>query len=138
MPEFNFISIALAGLVPLIVGFMWYHPKVMGTTLNNEIAGKELTDEEMKHGHHPMVYIMTYVFSFMIAMLITAILSTHAIEDQNLQHGAFHGFGASLFMGIPTFAVIAMFENKSIKYIFIHSIYWMISFIIMGAVIGGM
>ena len=133
MPEIKLLPILLSALVPLIVGWAWYAPGVMGNKLKVDL-GNENTESK----HHPMVYVMTFIFSILISMLIGAILSTHAPEEMNLQHGAFHGLMASIFMGIPTFAVIAMFESKSIKYILIHAAYWMISFTIMGAIIGGM
>ena len=132
MPELNLTALLLSALVPLVVGSIWYAPKVMGNAIKNE----QHTDNPEKK-HHPMVYVFTFIFSFLISMLIAAIISTHAPEDQNLQHGAFHGLMASIFMGIPTFAVIALFESRSIKYILIHAIFWMICFTIMGGIIGG-
>lgn len=28
----NFVAIIVAALVPMIIGFIWYHPKVFGNT----------------------------------------------------------------------------------------------------------
>ena len=131
MPELHLTQILISALIPLIIGSIWYSPKVMGNAIKAE-SQNESNDGK----HHPMVYVMTFIFSILISMLIGAILSTHAPEDMNWQHGAFHGLMASIFMGIPTFAVIAMFESRSIKYILIHAGYWMISFTIMGGILG--
>jgi surface polysaccharide O-acyltransferase-like enzyme len=133
MPSFNLLALLISALVPLVVGGFWYAPKVMGNAISNEVHGQSTNLR-----HHPMVFVATFIFSFMISMLIAAILSTHAVEDQNMQHGAFHGLAAAVFMGVPSFAIIAMFEFKSIKYLTIHALYLMVSFAIMGAIIGGM
>ncbi|MBT8188980.1 MAG: DUF1761 domain-containing protein [Bacteroidia bacterium] len=131
MPEINLTAVILGGLMPLLIGYIWYHPKVFGDILSIINHG-----EIIKKPHPPLVYFVTFILSVLITMLIAAILSTHAIEDQTAAHGAFHGLMASIFMGIPTFAIIAMFESKSVKYILIHAFYWMICFALMGFIVG--
>lgn len=130
MPTLNFTAIAICSLIPLLFGYIWYHPKVMGDKL------KSLNDEAESHSHSVHVYILTVVAGFLIAMLLAGIFSGHAAEEKTLAHGAFHGGAAAVFMGIPTFMVIALFEGKSAMYVLIHALYWFISFTIMGAVIG--
>lgn len=131
MPEINLTAIIIGGFIPLVIGYIWYHPKVFGNTLSMINYG-EITQKK----HSPVVYILSFVLSVLITMLLAAILSTHAIEDQTAEHGAFHGLMASIFMGIPTFAIIAMFESKSARYILIHAFYWMVCFTLMGLVVG--
>jgi hypothetical protein len=100
------------------------------------LAKENGADSKEAKPHHPMVYLLTLIASFLIAMLLAAILSTHSEEDRVLLHGLFHGGSAAIFMGIPTFMVIALFESKSATYILIHALYWFISMALMGGVIG--
>ena len=44
----NFLAIAAAAVSTLVVGFVWYHPKVFGTVWMRE-AG--LTEEQLKKGN---------------------------------------------------------------------------------------
>ncbi|NNE26352.1 MAG: DUF1761 domain-containing protein [Saprospiraceae bacterium] len=132
-PSLNFTALAIAAFIPLIVGYIWYHPKVFGNAISAQIHG-----EPTEKKHSPLVYIVTLFLSLLMAMLIGAILSTHDPADVNLTHGAFHGAMASIFMAIPAFAIIALFEAKSMKYILIHAFYWLISMAIMGMIIGAM
>ena len=134
MPDFNFIAIGIASLIPLLVGAVWYLPGVMGDTLSTENG----VNPETKKKHSTATYVVTVIAGFLISMLIAAIMSTHAKSDITLAHGMFHGGVASLFMAIPPFLVIALFESKSLKYIIIHAIYWLISMVLMGGIIGFM
>ena len=129
-PTFNFTAIAICTLIPLLVGWIWYSPGVMGRLIAKE------NKEETPRSHPPRVYLLTLLASFLVAMLIAGIFSGHAEEDKTLLHGAFHGGAAAIFMGIPTFWVIALFEARSARYIIIHALYWFISMTLMGGVIG--
>ena len=63
----NLLIFALAALVPLIMGFIWYNPKVFGTVWM-ETSG--LTEEKIKGANMPLVFILCYIFSFMMIYLI--------------------------------------------------------------------
>ena len=45
---FNFIAILVAALATLLVGFVWYNPKVFGTIWMNETG---MTEEKAKQGN---------------------------------------------------------------------------------------
>ena len=131
MPPINTTGLMIASLIPLIVGSLWYTPMFFGNVLARQ---NETTAE--KKGHHPMVYILTLICSILISMLIGAIIGGHEVEEITWAHGAFHGFGAAVFLGIPAFVVIAIFEQKRFAYILIHAGYWLVSMTIMGAILG--
>ena len=44
----NFVAIIVAALIPMIIGFIWYHPKVFGNTWM-QVAG--MTEEKVKTGN---------------------------------------------------------------------------------------
>jgi hypothetical protein len=70
----NFISLIGAALVPMILGFIWYHPKVFGTVWMNESG---MTDEKIKSGNMALIFGLSFVFSLMLAF----IMNTIAIHD---------------------------------------------------------
>jgi hypothetical protein len=56
---------AIAALVPTIMGFIWYNPKVFGTAW---MASAGLTQETaMKDFNMPLVFGLSYVLSFFLA-----------------------------------------------------------------------
>ncbi len=54
---------------------------------------------------------------------------------RTFKHGALHGFLCGVFFAWPIIGTQALFESRSKKYIAIHSVYWMISMMLMGGII---
>jgi hypothetical protein len=158
--EMNYLAIAVAAMSTLVVGFIWYHPKVFGNVWMRE-AG--LTEEQLKKGNMLKIFGLTLILSFLIAMVVM-MLSVHQVgaygmiggevnadtlpsfqvfmddygmKFRTFKHGAFHGFLAGLFFALPMIAINGLFEHRSAKYIFINSGYWIVSLMLMGAIICG-
>ncbi|MEZ4793293.1 MAG: DUF1761 domain-containing protein [Gelidibacter sp.] len=158
--EMNFIAIAVAALSTLVVGFIWYHPKVFGTVWMNATG---LTDEELKKGNMLKIFGLTLILSFMIATVLQFLtihqtgafsmiggqvtsetlpsfqvfMDDYGMAFRTYKHGAFHGFLTGLFFALPLIAINGLFEHKSAKYIFVNSGYWIVSLTLMGAIICG-
>ncbi len=153
--EMNFLALLVAAVVPIIIGFLWYNPKVFGTTWMREA---EMTEAKMKSGNMPLIFGLSLLFSFLLAffmqMLVIhdvaamgmvannldsetykAFIAEHGGNFRTARHGFLHGIMASLFFVFPILAINAMFERKSWKYIFINFGYWAITIGIMGAII---
>ena len=159
----NLVTIALAALIPMAVGFTWYHPKIFGTKWMN-LAG--LTEEKIKDANMALIFILSYVFSLMMAMAIMSIvihqghvysilvktpgfgvpgspvqtmlenfMKEHGQNFRTFKHGVFHGVLFSIFFVLPLIATNGLFERKSWKYIFINTGYWLVTVSLMGGVI---
>ena len=156
--EMNFLALAVAAVSTLLVGFIWYHPKVFGTAWM-KAAG--LTEEDLKKGNMLKIFGLTLILSFMIATVLQmltihqmgamsltkgdlgelpsykAFMDDYGTVFRTFKHGAFHGFLTGLFFALPVIAITGLFEHKSAKYIFINSGYWIVSLTLMGAIICG-
>lgn len=159
----NFPILLLAALIPLVVGMVWYHPKVMGTAWMKH-AG--MTEEKIAGANMAVIFGLTYVLSFMLAIMLNTIVihqggiySTLAnnpgfgqegsdidtfIKDfmakygtnfRTFKHGAFHGVLASLFFVLPVMGVNALFERQGWRYIAINTGYWLLALALMGGII---
>lgn len=159
-PLFNLVILALSALIPMIVGFIWYNPKVMGK-IWMESSG--MTDEKVKNGNMPLIFGLSYVLSFFIAFALAQVVihqnGLFSLFEGNMEgakqvgeyltknfagwennfrdfgHGAFHGFFTAFTVGIPVLVTNALFERKGFKYIWVNGIYWIISMTLMGGVI---
>lgn len=63
----NFVVLLLAALVPLFIGFIWYNKNVFGKAW---IATSGMTEEKAKGANMPLVFGLTYLFSFFAAFAI--------------------------------------------------------------------
>jgi len=157
--EFNFIAIIVAALVPLIIGFIWYNPKVFG---NAWMQASGVTEEQIKGGNMAKIFGLALVFAFLLAFTLptlvnhqmgavsltggdieNALPSFQAFMDdygdafRTFKHGVFHGVLAGFFIALPILGTNALFERKSAKYILINSGYWIVTLGIMGGIICG-
>jgi hypothetical protein len=161
--KLNFLIIALTALVPSIIGFIWYHPKVAGTAWQKATG---LTDDQIKNANMPLIMGVSLLLSFLLAVQVnflvvhqahiySVVMDEPAFKDPNsalslmlkdfmeqygnnfrtFKHGAFHGTLASVFFMLPILATNALFERKSFKYIAINAGYWTITLAIMGGII---
>ena len=61
----------LAALEPLMVGFVWYNPKVFGTIWMNETG---MTEEKAKNSNMAKTFGLTYLLSLLIALILYAVV----------------------------------------------------------------
>ena len=163
MMHVNFIAVVIAALVPTLVGFVWYHPKVMGTIWSQQTG---VTMDSPKPRSMGVVFGISILLSFLLAGslmpltihqmgLYSMLANEPGINDPNseigqtvanlmakygtnfrtLKHGALHGFLSSLFFMVPILTTNALFELKSTKYILVNIAFWTICLTLMGAII---
>ncbi|MEO5643242.1 MAG: DUF1761 domain-containing protein [Bacteroidia bacterium] len=159
----NIGIIAIAALIPLVLGWIWYHPMVLGKAWMGP-AG--MTEEKLKAGNMIVIFLLTYILSFFVAFslqflvihqmhLKSILMNEPGINDKNseigifisnfiekygnnfrtFKHGMLHGTIAGITLALPVVAVTAMFERKGFKYIAINAGFWIICFMLMGGVV---
>ncbi|MFD0834761.1 DUF1761 domain-containing protein [Mariniflexile aquimaris] len=159
MDLLNPLAIVVAAVSALVVGFIWYNPKVFGTAWM-QAAG--MTDEQIKGGNMLKIFGLALVFAFLLATALpgivihqmgafslvggdeanalpsyAAFLADYSDVFRTFKHGAFHGVFTGIFIALPIIGTNALFERKSAKYIFINSGYWIVTLGVMGAIICG-
>lgn len=155
--EINFLAVLVSAIVPLIIGAIWYSPKVFGTAW---IKASGMTEEKMKSGNMAVIFGVTFVLSVLLAMSVNGMVVHQVAATQlaftnpdadsfkafmeefgNLHrsfgHGALHGAIGAIFFVLPVIGINALFERRGWKYILIHVGYWTITLTIMGAILCG-
>lgn len=155
----NFLALLLAALSTLVVGFIWYNPKVFGTIWMREAGLKE---EDMKGANMIKIFGLSIVYAFLISFLLqtvvihqfgalgmiggpdfiatakpsyAAFIADYGTAFRTFRHGALHGFFTGLFMILPTIGTTALYEKRSFKYVMVTGGFWIVCFMIMGGII---
>ena len=159
----NMLFVALAALVPLIIGFIYYNPKVFG---NAWMKAASVTEAQIKAGNKGKIFgvalILSFLLSFFLFQLvvhqtdyysvlineegfgvegsdimntIAAFMDTYGGHFRTFKHGALHGSLVGFFIGLPIIMINGLFETKSLKYGFINAFYWIITLGIMGGIL---
>lgn len=159
----NFLIIFLAAFIPLIVGFIWYNPKVFG---NAWMQASGMTPEKAKTANMLLVFGLSFLFALFLSVQIMfmvihqmhiasilinepdyidpngqlhhwylGFLEKYGKNFRTFKHGSFHGLLSGILLALPIVGTNALFEQKSWKYIWINAGYWIVSFSLMGGVI---
>jgi len=160
----NILVILAATLVPLIVGFVWYSPKIGFGKAWMQATG--ITMDDGKNTNMVLVFGLTILFSFFVAMamhmlvihqihivsllthqpdskdpnsesmtLLKRIMELFGTSYRTFKHGAFHGTLAGIMLAVPIIGVPALFERRSFKYVAINAGYWIVCMALMGGII---
>lgn len=155
--EFNFLAILVAAVIPIVLGFIWYNPKVFGIAW---MRAAEMTEVKMKGGNMAVIFGVSLLLSVMLAFftnfLVIHEFGVYGLTEGNLEgattqafleefqgvwrtfkHGALHGAMAGVMLALPIIGINALFERKSGKYILINAGYWIVCLTIMGSIISG-
>jgi hypothetical protein len=153
----------LAALVPMIMGFIWYNPKVFGTAW---MKAADMNEEKMKGANMAVVFIFTYLLSFFAAfaiqfmvvhqyhmysilanepgmkdpnsdlsMMVKSFMEKYGQNFRTFKHGVFHGTLGGITLALPIIGINAMFERKSFKYIMLNAGFWIVCMALMGGII---
>ena len=155
--EINFLALLVSAASTLVVGFIWYNPKVFGTIWMTESG---LTEEKMKGANMVLLFGMSLFYAFMMSMILqmlsihqwgavsmvggdittakpsfTAFMADYGTAFRTFKHGALHGFLTGLSLALPIVGTNALYERRSWKYTLVSGGYWIVSFMIMGGII---
>ena len=159
----NLVALLVAALVPMIVGFAWYHPKVFGTAW---MKVADMTEEKMQGANMLVIFGVSYVLSFLaagalysfvvhqahvfsilldepgfgdpkseIGMYFADFMERFGDNYRTFSHGVIHGILAGVALALPVLGTNALFERKGFKYIAINGGYWIVTFAVMGGII---
>ena len=160
MELFNPWAIPIAAVAALVIGAVWYNPKVFGTAWMRESG---MTEEKMKSGSMAKIFGLALLFAAMLALALVqvtnhqmgalslvggdataalpsyeAFMADYGTAFRDYGHGAFHGVIFGILVALPILGTNALFERKSAKYIFINLGYWIVTLAVMGAILCGM
>ena len=129
MSTVNWLAVLVAGISAFVLGGVWYSPALFGKAWMKENG---LTVEDVQKGSKGKIFGWSFILSLVIAANLAMFLNDPKI---NLEMGILYGLltGLWIFCGI---AIVALFELKTARYIFINGGYMLVALTLMGAIIG--
>lgn len=159
----NYYLLPLVALIPLVIGSIYYHPKVLGSAW---MKANNFTTADLDGGKMWLIFGLAYFASLLLTAALMPVVihqmgyistmmevegygvnGSEVMEEvksfqrnygkvgRNFGHGALHGILATIFLVVPIIGINALFERRSLKYVAIHVGYWLIVLALMGGVI---
>ncbi len=130
MSYVNYGAVVVAALSTFVLGGLWYSPLLFGKVW---MKANGFTEEQVEGFSKARMFGWSLVFALVMSMNLAMFLAT---EETNwvwgMTAGALAGVGW-VAMGI---GVVALFENKSWRYILVNAGYNVVAFVLMGLIIG--
>lgn len=128
--EINHLAVIVAALSNLIIGAIWYSPAFF---YKGWKTANGFTDEDMKDINPAKLYSISTLLSLIICYNMAAFLGDPTVD---WKFGTMAGFAAGFGWAAMVFAIIALYEKKSIRYILINGGYITVYFTLIGFILG--
>ncbi len=126
----NFWSVILAAISYLIIGSLWYSPLLFGKLWIKLIG---FCDEDFKRSQRLwVIFVFSFCSAFIASFLISAVLG----PKSNAEFGAVVGAAIALCWITMSKLTDVLFENKPVKLFLLHAGFDVVTFMVMGAIVG--
>lgn len=127
----NYVAIIAGAISIMVLGMIWFHPKVMGKSW---MEGAGLTEEDMKGGN-PMVMVGALLMALVLSYAASQ-YATHTQEGMSqFVHGMFHGLMPGLLFVAPVLISKGLFEKKPLSWILTGAVYWVLAITLASGIV---
>ena len=125
----NFGAVIAAALSMFVMGGLWYSPALFGKLWAKENG---FTEDFVNGGNKLKIFGGSFLLSLIMAFNLAGFVSGYQDWTWGLLGGFLAGFGW-LAMGL---GVLYLFERRSLKLFLINAGYFVVSFLVMGLILG--
>ncbi|RJQ34516.1 DUF1761 domain-containing protein [Candidatus Parcubacteria bacterium] len=132
MYEVTLLPVFIAGLVSVVIGFVWYHPRLFGGAWMRMTG---ITPESVERGKKrmPLMVILALLASMLAAYVLNYFGIAWGVYDII---GAFElGFWSWVGFVAPVMFGIVLWEQKPFALYLINALYWLVALIAMSIVL---
>jgi hypothetical protein len=126
----NHLAVFVCALLSLAVGALWYSPVLFCKAWQKETG---LSDEQVAGANPLRTYSITLLLAWIISYNLAFLLGD---SKTNWQWGVVAGLLAGVGWADTMFVIIALFEQRSFRYIVINCGYITVYFALIGLVLG--
>lgn len=135
----NWAAYAVAVVAQMIIGYIWFHPKVMGTMW---AKARGISVEEIMPKNKGMVYGFTILYTLLFTMFIMTNVTgpgQDVAPDGHSYHTFKHGIAHALiltgFVVLPVLGTPALYEGKKKGWMIVQMGYWFVRLIVAAGII---
>ena len=125
----NYLAVIAAALTSFIIGGVWFSPIMFANTWMKENGFKE---EEVKNANMGKIFGGSFVMALIISFNLAAFIG----PEGDFVFGLFAGFAAGFGWVAMSIGIDFLFERKSLKLYFINAGYHVVTYTIMGGILG--
>ncbi len=130
LDKVNIWAIILAAFSYLLIGSLWYSPLLFGKQWIRLLG---FTDEDFKT-NKPMWLILT--LSFLSAAIASFLIAVILGPKPNAEFGAIVGAAIALCWISMSKLYNVLFENQKVQLFLLHAGFDLVTFMVMGAIVG--
>ena len=129
MGSINYLAVIAAAASTFVIGGLWYSPLLFHRAW---MKANRFTDADVQRGNQAVIFGLAFVFAVLMAFNLAMFLNA---PDTTTAWGAAAGLLSAVWvvLGIGT---VALFERRPFAYTAINGGYWVVSFVVMGAILG--
>jgi hypothetical protein len=138
MDNTNWISMVLATITPMFIGFFYYHKKVFGKVW---LDSTSLTDKKTKKPNKIVAIGISIILSFFLSFVLLNFNNSGINQEGDFDtflHGAWHGTFMAITVVSPVIVINGFFGRKPWKNMLINIFYWIITLALMGGIVDAM
>jgi hypothetical protein len=128
--QINYLAVLAAAVSTFVIGGLWYSPAMFQRAWT---SANGLTEADLAKGNAAGIFGMAFVFALLMAANLAAFLSG---PDTTVAWGTTAGALTGVGWVLPAIGTVALFERRSARYIAINGGYFVVAFIVMGAILG--
>lgn len=126
----NHPAVITAAVSTFLLGGLWWSPMLFEKAWKEECG---FTDEFLKKGNMAKIFGLSFVFSLVMAYNLAFFVGT---PDVNAMMGAVYGFLTGFGWVAMGIFILGLFERRTWRYMLINAGFMMVSFTIMGLILG--
>ncbi|MCB0611038.1 MAG: DUF1761 domain-containing protein [Lewinellaceae bacterium] len=126
----NHLAVIAAALSTFVLGALWFSPILFGKAWMVE---NNLTEEDLKKGSMAKILGLALIFALVMAYNLGFFLADPSVD---FKMGALYGFLTGFGWVAMAIFTIGLFERKTWRYMLINAGYMIVSFTVMGMILG--
>lgn len=138
MDNINWLSMVLATITPMFIGFFYYHNAVFGKAWMDSIS---MNDENVKQLNTTVAFGVSIILSFLLSFFLLNFNNDGINQEGDFDtfaHGVWHGSFIAVTVVTPVIVTNGFFGRKSWKNMLVNIFYWVITLALMGGILDAM